>query len=329
MPTLPALAGFTFRHFVGASDYPHMSRIINASKLVDGQERSDTPEDVAAFYAHLDRCDPAHDVLLVEAGGVPVAYSRAWWDQEEDGPRTYTHICFVDPDHTGRGVGAVLLAWNQDRLREIAAEHPVADRWFQVFSNDVNDRARALFAAAGYTPVTYAAEMVRPTVTDLPDHPLPAGVTIRPVTDDQLRAIWEADVEAFRDHWGYVAPTEEGYQQFLAFPHMDVSLWKVAWDGDRVAGQVRSFINPNENDEYDRRRGYTEFISTARKWRGRGVAKALIVASIEELAGHGMEEVGLGVHTENPTGAYQLYESLGYRVVSSSTVYRRAMSTEP
>jgi ribosomal protein S18 acetylase RimI-like enzyme len=165
--------------------------------------------------------------------------------------------------------------------------------------------------------------MVRPTVTGLPTHPLPDGLQVRPVTEDQLRTIWEADAEAFRDHWGYVAPTEENYGEFLDFPHTDTSLWKVAWDGDRVAGQVRSFINHNENEEYGRQRGYTEFISTAREWRRKGVAKALIVASIEELGRRGMEEVGLGVHTENPNGAYQLYESLGFEVVSSSTLYRK------
>jgi ribosomal protein S18 acetylase RimI-like enzyme len=29
--------------------------------------------------------------------------------------------------------------------------------------------------------------------------PLPEGVEIRPVEDEHLRAIWEADAEAFRD----------------------------------------------------------------------------------------------------------------------------------
>ena len=56
----------------------------------------------------------------------------------------------------------------------------------------------ALFRCAGFEPITYAADMVRPSVEDLPDHRLPDGVEIRPVTEDQLRAIWEADADAFR-----------------------------------------------------------------------------------------------------------------------------------
>ena len=32
----------------------------------------------------------------------------------------------------------------------------------------------------------------------------------------------------------------------------------------------------------------------------------------------GMTEVALEVHTTNPTGAFQLYEGLGYRVAATS-----------
>jgi len=317
--------GVAFRRFAGRDDYTHMERIINAAKVLDGDERSDTAEDIERYYSHLVRRDPATDMLFAEVDGAPVAYSRVWWDQEEKGPRTYSHICFIDPSHRNRGIGTAMMTWNEARLGEIAAGHAAEEQLLQVFANDVNASARSLFAATGYAPTTYEAQMVRWTVTDLPDESLPDGLEIRPVDDRKLRAIWEADAEAFRDHWGFVAPTEEHYQEFLDFPHMDISLWKVAWDGDRVAGQVRSFINGEENAEYGRKRGYTEFISTGREWRRKGVARALIVASIEELARRGMEQVGLGVHTENPNGAYQLYESLGYEVVSSSTLYRKPL----
>jgi ribosomal protein S18 acetylase RimI-like enzyme len=88
---------------------------------------------------------------------------------------------------------------------------------------------------------------------------------------------------------------------------------------------VKSFVNAAENEEHGRLRGWTEQISTARRWRRQGVAKALIVESIRELAARGMTEVALGVHTENPNGAYQLYQSLGYEVVGTWTTYRKPL----
>ena len=325
MPILPALAGVDFRMFRGPSDYPHLVRIINAWARAEGDDRVETLEGIASSYDHLDRCDPMHDLLVAEIDGLPVGYSRVWWDQEPDGPRVYKLVCFLEPEHRSRGIGGVLLDWNEARLREIAAEHDSPEKVFQAFCSDRNAAATALVRAAGFEPVTYSAEMVRPSVEDVPDHPLPEGLEVRPVVEDDLRTIWEAEGEAFRDHWGYVEPTEANYQSFLTRPDTDTTLWKVAWDGEGVAGQVRSYIDPAENAEFGRQRGYTEDISTARRWRRRGVARALIVESIRELAARGMTEVALGVHTENPTGAFQLYSSLGYEIVGTWTVYRKPL----
>ena len=325
VPPLPQLTDVVFRPFRGESDYPHFARIITAFALGEGSGRVETAEGIAAGYNHLDRCDPEHDLLVAEIDREPVAYSRVWWDQEADGPLLYTQVCFVDPEFGGRGIGSALFIWSEERLREIAAGHDAPDKQLQVFINDGNTAATALIRGSGFEPVTYAAEMVRPSVDDLPDHPLPEGVEIRPAGEDQLRVIWEADAEAFRDHWGYVEPTESSYAHFLAVPYRDLTLWKVAWDDEGIAGQVRSFIDTAQNDEHGLRRGWTENISTARRWRRRGLAKALIVESIRELAGRGMTEIALGVHTENPNGAFDLYAGLGYEVVASWTAYRKPL----
>lgn len=321
---LPQLEGVAFRHFRGQADYADLARIITAHSKGEGDDRVETPEGIASGYDHLDNCDPARDLVVVEVDGRPVGYTRVFWEQEVGGPRVYRMFCFLDPAYRGRGIGTALVEWDMSRLSEIAAEHDDApEKVFETWLNDDNVGAAALILRAGFEPITYAATMVRPTVDDLPDHRLPDGLEIRPVREENMRAIWEAEVEAFRDHWGFSEPTEEGYQRFLSYPYNDPTLWKIAWDDEGVAGQVKSFIDTAQNDEYSRKRGWTEAISTSRRWRRRGVAKALIVESIRELAARGMTEVALGVHTENPNGAYQLYESLGYGVVQTWTTYRK------
>ena len=325
MPALPQLDGVVFRPFHGPSDYPAFARIITACAAGEGNDRVETAEGIASGYDNLERCDPARDLLVAEVDGRPIAYSRVWWDDETDGPRTYTQVCFVDPAFGARGVGSALFTWSEERLREIADGHDAPEKVLQLWVNDRNTGATALARAAGFEPITYAAEMVRPSVDDLPDRPLPDGVEIRPVTDDQLRAIWEAEVDAFRDHWGYVEPTEASYARFLAFPYNDPTMWKVAWDDEGVAGMVRSFIDTAQNAEHGLKRGWTESISTSRRWRRRGLAKALIVESIRELAARGMTDVALGVHTENPNGAFDLYAGLGYEIVGTWTTYRKPL----
>src|SRR5204862_410570 len=79
--------------------------------------------------------------------------------------------------------------------------------------------------------------MVRPTLDDLPDADLPAGLEIREVRPEHMEAIFQAQTEALRDHWGFAEPGERERQEFFNDPvRSDTSLWRVAWDGDQVAG---------------------------------------------------------------------------------------------
>lgn len=92
--------------------------------------------------------------------------------------------------------------------------------------------------------------MVRPSVDDLADAPLPPGLEIREILPEHLPAIWAAADEALRDAWGYRPSTDGDCQVFLTDPVMsDSSLWRIAWDGDEVAGQVRSYINAEETSD--------------------------------------------------------------------------------
>jgi ribosomal protein S18 acetylase RimI-like enzyme len=170
--------------------------------------------------------------------------------------------------------------------------------------------------------------MVRPHVEDLPDSDLPDGLEIRPVRPEDVRAIWEASVEASRDSWGFVEPSEADYAQLLT-DRLDsqTDLWQVAWDGDLVAGQVRAYIDERENDELGRRRGYTEHIGVRRAWRRRGLARALIGASIRQMRDRGMTETALGVDAENVSGALRLYESCGYRAISRTSTLEKPLES--
>ena len=191
--------------------------------------------------------------------------------------------------------------------------------------NDDEAGAAALYAAAGYAPALHGADMVRPDLEDIPEAPLPEGLVVRPPRRDEVRKVWDAEVEAFQDHLGAAPPGEEGFREMLDSPHHDPSLWRVAWDGDEVAGQVRSFINAPENEATGRQRGYTENISVRPPYRRRGLARALLVQSLHAVKERGMEEAALGVLTENVHGAFRLYESVGFRVVRSWTTLRKPL----
>jgi len=324
--TPPDVPGLGWRGFRGEGDFAAMAAVLNAACAADGVDRVETVDDMARVYARLDNCDPATDVIIAEVDGEMAGYGRVLWWQEHAGPYVYNPFCFIHPDQRSRGIGTAMLAHNEARLREITAAHPAdAEQHFEVFHAESEAGAAALYASAGYSPYVYNTDMVRPDLEDIPEAAMPDGLVVRTPRDDEMRAVWEADVEAFRDHLGSVPATENQYREFLEFPWNDPSLWRIAWDGDRVAGQVRSFINENENREFGRKRGYVEFISVRRPYRRRGLARALIVQSLHAVQEQGMIEAALDVLTENLHGAFRLYESAGFRVVRTWTTRRKPL----
>ena len=143
--------------------------------------------------------------------------------------------------------------------------------------------------------------------------------------EDQHRQIFDATNEAFEDHWGHREQTESDFRRVFDSPDLDTGLWSVAWDGDQIAGSVQTYIWAEENRLLGISRAWMERISVRRAWRGRGIAEALIVDNLRRLQGAGIDEAMLGVDAENPTGALQLYEGLGFEVRDSSQAYRKAM----
>lgn len=303
------LLGFAIRPYAGTGDLPGMVAVINAARAADGLEDRATVAEMAQQYEHLQRCDPATDIAIVESEGEVIGYARTTWDDVSEGYRAYWVVVEAHPDRPE--LAEVLFDWVEARAGEVAASHPPGDKRLAGWAAEDSTRS-ALFRSRGYEAVRFGAEMVRPDLEDIPDLSLPAGVEMRPVEESHLRAIWEADVVAFRDHRGNVEPTETDWEAWLDFPHWDPSLWRVAWAGDAVVGQVRNFIDAEHNETFGRLRGFTEFISTAREWRRQGIAGALISSSLHALKERGMTEAALGVDTENPNGALGLYESLGF-----------------
>lgn len=323
----PGVAGLVFRRFRGAADFPVIAHLIHVSVAADGGIYSPSPDQVANTYGHLTNCDPYEDMLFAEVGGVPVGYGRAWWQQHIDGEYHYIHLCQIAPEWRDLGIGTAMLHYLQQRLRTYAEGFAGAGpQLFTAWADDGQEQTRALLLADGYAVTRWAYGMRRPLTEPLPPVELPEGLEVRPVEPEHHRAIWEADREAFRDHHGYAEATESDYQEWLNDPLMFTpALWQVAWDTatNAVAGQVRSFINQAENERLQRRRGYTEYISVRRPWRRQGLARALLVRSMQLLKDVGMDEAALGVDALNPNGALRLYESVGFTVEMRSSTFEK------
>jgi ribosomal protein S18 acetylase RimI-like enzyme len=331
--TATAIPGLLLRPVRWPEEAATLNDINNATRLAAGSLAVLTAEGLRAYYDHLEHSDLANDLRIGEVDGHPVAYVRVEWRDEHRGDRAFGTAIFSTPEAPDGTFGA-LLEWALSRHRDNAAALPPGGRRNVVVAATFGEdaEAKAVLEARGFASVRFGYEMLRPTLDDIPDRALPAGVEVRPAKPGHLRAIFEAEVEAFAGHWG--AAVEDGsevrWQEFLADPfNRNTDLWQVAWAGDEIVGMVRPFINEEENSRLRVRRGWCENISTRAAWRGKGVASALICRALHALSGRGMTEAALGVDAMNETGALRLYETMGFRAVFREVEWRRPLDDEP
>jgi GNAT superfamily N-acetyltransferase len=333
---LPTLPGFTFRPFQGDADYAHMARITCAQSEADGSSWLPTAAWLKNLTESLPNFDVTRDLLMVKAtsSGEVIAYARLMRAEQADGTRRYSHMARLAPMWRRKGIGAALLGWLESRARQIDSALPQnANTVFETRAGETQIGAVALITRAGYAPWRYEFDMTRPLddVTPIPTFPLPEGFEIRPAQPKHYRAIWDAQVEAFRDHNGFTEPGEARYEAWLNDPtFFQPSLWKVAWhvETNDVAAMVCNHINHDENLKYNRVRGYTEDISTRRPYRKRGLARALIIESLHMFKALGMTEAALSVDAANPTGALSVYEDCGFKVAKTETVFRKMLKDD-
>lgn len=326
--TTGGISDLTFRGFEDERDYELMADLSLKSWKADSIEFIKTREDYESQFATDDGCNILRDVLFAEVDGRPIGFSETARSKDSSGTRIYSHAVHLLPEFRRAGLRAAMLHYNEELLTATAegpgsSDKEVLQTWAMAEPNDW----RELVVGVGYEPAWHLLEMVRPNLHDIPDAPLPEGAAIRPIEESDHRRVWNASRKMFMHQpWSSEqawddAHFDEWRKSSRFMPH----LWEIAWDGDEVIGSVQSFISEEENRAFGRRRGHTETIFVVPEWRGKGLAKALIARSLFRLREEGMQEATLDTEAENIHEAFRVYEGMGYRTVSSFTIYRKPM----
>ena len=322
----PTIPGLSLRHF-RPGDGAALAELENAAFAADGIHWRSTGEETENWYARPSPgFDASRDVLVVELDGRIVGETNISRVDTTDGLREYRIGCTVHPDLRRRGMGRWLQRLSEEaaaaRLRNEPSERPaVMGSWCPERSTG----KIALLEQEGYRAVRFFFDMDRPNLEGIVLPPMPEGLEVRPVPAERLRELWDADVEAFLDHWGGFEATDARFETWRSDPKFDPSLHVVAWDGDQIAGGVINQVNEAENAALGRRQGWLASVFVRRHWRRRGLAKALVMRSLAVLRDRGLTSAGLGVDAENANAALHLYVECGFEVAMKSSAYRKPM----
>jgi mycothiol synthase len=205
-----------------------------------------------------------------------------------------------------------LADWVEGRVRERGAGRVVRAR---AQSESDDEPLREELHERGFTLARHFFEMEIDLADEPPPPSWPDGFAPRTFTPDDAHAVYEADLEAFEDHWEPLHVSfDEWYDYFTERQSFDPELWFLVEDGDELAGF--SLCARRTEDE-----GRVHVLGVRRPWRRLGLGSALLLHSLRELRARGCKTGGLSVDGENTTGAVALYEQAGMHVARRTEHY--------
>lgn len=311
-----------------ATDAPALHALIRRSAAADRIPIVTTIEEVTELF-ETTSFDPARDGRVVDIDGQIVAYGRLWHIPSGVRLERVYLSGVVDPDHRKRGLGRVLLDWQIERATQILLgyDHDLP-RFIRAQTYDWQIDVQSLYRRAGMTPVRWTEELLR-DLDDIPSALPPPGVTLAPWREEHQEPSRLVSNEAFADHWGSTPRPADAWSEKVNEFGVRLDLSRVALAGDQVVGVALASHYPEDEAVSGRLDGWIDHLAVLAGWRKRGVASALVNATLEAFKKAGLTHAMIGVDSDNPTGASRLYRSLGFEIRHMAVTYQLEVTARP
>jgi mycothiol synthase len=216
-------------------------------------------------------------------------------------------VC-VHPKAEGEGIGTVLRRWAEAR----AAERGTAV--LRQLAYGSNDGARRHLREAGYEPAQHYFRLR----ADLDDVPPPPDVPLRTFEPADEEPVYRLIQDAFAEIEGNQEDTLEQWRaKGLTKAGHDPALWLLLDDDEGVAGAALG-------ERWEHATGYVGELAVAKRARGRGYGRALLLGLLAAFRRAGLRHAELSVHGRN-RGALALYQSAGMRSVWEAERWEKAL----
>ncbi len=311
------------RHLATEDLIPEAARHLREVLIAESGRPLVSEQDLAAFW-RSPTMDLSHDVALVrDDGGALVAQAVFLSRPPHTDPGTFG---VVGPDHTGRGLGTALVQWAGVRASERFEEAPPdAQVALTAYVDAAHRPSVELMEGNGLILDRYFITMEIEFDGPVPAAHFPDGIELRPFTVDQLEDAVATAGDAFRDHYGYVDRPEEArlaeVRHALEQPRFDAGLWWHLYEGDEMVANCWCY-GESEGDESV---GYVQSLGVRKPWRGRGLARNLLLHAFAEFQRRGKRKAALDVDAHSLTGATRLYESVGMTETFRNATYTKVL----
>jgi GNAT superfamily N-acetyltransferase len=272
--------------------------------------------------------EPAlHGRLGRNAEGVLIAYG---WNHPlplDSGPCRVHLSGGVHPEHRGQGFGHVLLSWQLDAARwwHRRTDRAAEPLWTLTYLEGHQPGQQQLYEDLGLSGARWYADMTRTLSRPLPRHEEPPGIRVVPLNRKRFEAVRLAHNEVFAEHWDSQPIDSAGWEKQLVRPQS-----RLSWSWVALAAETSEVVGYATNAAYEEdwaeqgfSEGWTDRLGVRPAWRGRGVARALLTASLRSFSEAGLDAAGLGVDSDDPSHAFDLYEELGYHSTHSVVMFAR------
>lgn len=300
------------------SDVEAVARLIYETCEADGDTTVAVTPDELKHEWQTPGFDLERDALLVETDDGRIA---GFEEFSNDHAHAILHTDgYVHPSFKERGIGTSLLRGIEKRARqEMALAEPQVRVSLRSTIDNRDADSHDLLKNEGYQPLRYHWRMEIKLDGPPPEPNFPDGIELRPfIKGEHDVAVWQAQNEAWRDHWGsHDVTLEEWKRSRFEDPEFDPTLWQIAWDGNEIAGFSLN--------RYRMGIGWIRMLGVRRPWRKRGLGEAMLLHSFGEFYRRGTKTIGLGVDAQNPTGATRLYQKVGMYAASEYLTYEKEL----
>ncbi|HLN63173.1 MAG TPA: GNAT family N-acetyltransferase [Symbiobacteriaceae bacterium] len=254
-----------------------------------------------------------HRIVAEDLAGRIAGYAYCIYS-EENAHGGWHLWAAVDPDRRGEGAGTALcnameayvtLRGARKLVSRTLGGDDASFAWAQRRGYALeHQRTESVLDLTTWDPAPFAGHVDRVRASGL------ELVTLHEVPESLWPALYEADKDSMRDHPEYDGEEQswESFRQFM----QDASrprIWGLALDGEKVAGYSCLGLPVVAGGG-----GYTNYTGVARAYRGRGVALAVKLLTIDGALAAGLKHLRTNNNPENGP-MLAVNTKLGYQLI--------------